>query len=114
MEFEVPEAALLAQESMNGVLMGGRNIKVSNYDWGLFIVVLRLVDRQICHKLNRLSKELWKNRNYIIVFTSHRCIRICPNPISKVYLRHSAMLLVVDSLDLPFTARVIGRWTSDC
>ncbi|KAF1580638.1 UNVERIFIED_CONTAM: Poly(U)-binding-splicing factor PUF60, partial [Eudyptes robustus] len=28
LEFEVPEAALLAQESMNGKLMGGRNLKV--------------------------------------------------------------------------------------
>ncbi|VDO16929.1 unnamed protein product, partial [Brugia timori] len=28
MEYEIPEAALLAQESMNGVLMGGRNLKV--------------------------------------------------------------------------------------
>ncbi|EPB78000.1 hypothetical protein ANCCEY_02914 [Ancylostoma ceylanicum] len=29
LEFDVPEAALLAQESMNGQLMGGRNLKVS-------------------------------------------------------------------------------------
>ncbi|VDD85651.1 unnamed protein product [Enterobius vermicularis] len=28
LEYEIPEAALLAQESMNGVLMGGRNLKV--------------------------------------------------------------------------------------
>lgn len=28
LEFDVPEAALLAQESMNGQLMGGRNLKV--------------------------------------------------------------------------------------
>ncbi|VDK53104.1 unnamed protein product [Anisakis simplex] len=28
LEYEVPEAALLAQESMNGLLMGGRNLKV--------------------------------------------------------------------------------------
>ena len=28
MEFEVPEAALLAQEAMNGKLVGGRNLKV--------------------------------------------------------------------------------------
>lgn len=28
LEYDVPEAALLAQEQMNGVLMGGRNIKV--------------------------------------------------------------------------------------
>lgn len=29
LEYEVPEAALLAQESMNGKLMGGRNLKVN-------------------------------------------------------------------------------------
>uniref|UniRef100_A0A914ZQ49 RRM domain-containing protein n=3 Tax=Parascaris TaxID=6254 RepID=A0A914ZQ49_PARUN len=29
LEYEIPEAALLAQESMNGVLMGGRNLKVN-------------------------------------------------------------------------------------
>lgn len=28
LEFEVPEAAVLAQEAMNGRLMGGRNLKV--------------------------------------------------------------------------------------
>uniref|UniRef100_A0A914S4R0 RRM domain-containing protein n=1 Tax=Parascaris equorum TaxID=6256 RepID=A0A914S4R0_PAREQ len=28
LEYEIPEAALLAQESMNGVLMGGRNLKI--------------------------------------------------------------------------------------
>jgi poly(U)-binding-splicing factor PUF60 len=28
LEYEVPEAALLAQEAMNGKLMGGRNLKV--------------------------------------------------------------------------------------
>ncbi|VDN05785.1 unnamed protein product [Thelazia callipaeda] len=28
LEYEIPEAALLAQESMNGILMGGRNLKV--------------------------------------------------------------------------------------
>lgn len=32
LEYEVPEAALLAQESMNGVLMGGRNIKVAGLE----------------------------------------------------------------------------------
>jgi len=29
LEFEVPEAAQLAQDAMNGKLMGGRNLKVS-------------------------------------------------------------------------------------
>ncbi|MFH4981244.1 hypothetical protein AB6A40_007953 [Gnathostoma spinigerum] len=29
LEYEIPEAALLAQESMNGLLMGGRNLKVN-------------------------------------------------------------------------------------
>ena len=28
LEFEVPEGAVLAQEGMNGIIMGGRNIKV--------------------------------------------------------------------------------------
>ncbi|KJH53759.1 poly-U binding splicing factor, half-pint family [Dictyocaulus viviparus] len=36
LEFDVPEAALLAQESMNGQLMGGRNLKVV---WGLLEVI---------------------------------------------------------------------------
>lgn len=30
MEYEVPEAAQLALEQMNSVMLGGRNIKVSN------------------------------------------------------------------------------------
>ena len=29
MEYDLPEAAQLALEQMNGVLLGGRNIKVS-------------------------------------------------------------------------------------
>lgn len=31
MEYDLPEAAQLALEQMNGVLLGGRNIKVSIY-----------------------------------------------------------------------------------
>ena len=29
-EYEIPEAALLAQESMNGQMLGGRNLKVNS------------------------------------------------------------------------------------
>ncbi len=31
-EYELPEAAQLALEQMNGVVIGGRNIKVGFYD----------------------------------------------------------------------------------
>lgn len=35
MEYEVPEAAQLALEQMNSVMLGGRNIKVRAEDVGL-------------------------------------------------------------------------------
>lgn len=35
MEYEVPEAAQLALEQMNSVMLGGRNIKVRTRKFGL-------------------------------------------------------------------------------
>ncbi|KAJ1367731.1 hypothetical protein KIN20_028703 [Parelaphostrongylus tenuis] len=53
LEFDVPEAALLAQESMNGQLMGGRNLKVGR--------------PSTCLKRNQSSKWFNRTRKNIIV-----------------------------------------------
>jgi hypothetical protein len=68
LEYEVPEAALLAKEAMNGKLIGGRNLKVGRpsnmpvndelYNFLLFI-----------RQHNRLSKPSRKKLNSIIAFT---------------------------------------------
>lgn len=42
MEYEVPEAAQLALEQMNSVMLGGRNIKVSDFS----TLMCRLYDRK--------------------------------------------------------------------
>ncbi len=64
-EYELPEAAQLALEQMNGVVIGGRNIKVRlNYKTYTYIVVslifkllIRLVVQATCHKRSQLSMK---------------------------------------------------------
>lgn len=39
-EYEIPEAAQLALEQMNGVMLGGRNIKVVSITYSLFYYLM--------------------------------------------------------------------------
>lgn len=39
-EYEIPEAAQLALEQMNGVMLGGRNIKVVSIIVYIYIVII--------------------------------------------------------------------------
>jgi len=60
LEYETPEAAQLSIEQMNGVILGGRNIKVmirnrKSFEIEIYLFDFRLVDHRICHKHNRLS-----------------------------------------------------------
>lgn len=64
-EYELPEAAQLALEQMNGVVIGGRNIKVrlkyKTYTYSVVILIfkllIRLVVQATCHKRSQLSMK---------------------------------------------------------
>ena len=61
MEYDLPEAAQLALEQMNGVLLGGRNIKVCIY---MYVIVFYSFFEKIhvgCIELCSLSLvKLWQ------------------------------------------------------
>lgn len=79
-EYDIPEAAQLSLEQMNGVMIGGRNIKVVcfnkillfNFYFKYYSKInhnFRLVVQAICHKRSQLLMKLLKKLNNIIEFT---------------------------------------------
>lgn len=57
LEYELPEAAQLSMEQMNGVILSGRNIKVKSANRSIGFLnrlSFRSVDHRICLKHNRL------------------------------------------------------------
>lgn len=51
-EYEIPEAAHLALEQMNGVMLGGRNIKVKLFQFAMYLYYYKVRNELI--ELNTL------------------------------------------------------------
>ena len=93
-EYELPEAAQLALEQMNGVVIGGRNIKVVGLVlvwcrslWSVLCCVpgtiYRSVGRATCRRHSPSSTRSWRSHATTTASTSPRSIPTLPKTISK-------------------------------